>query len=352
MRLGNDLVLLGQADPLSPVLYTENLVVALRNAWLKYAELKGDTYYYSDPGCSIDPNPAVMRELQELADRSFSLSTAEEMNLIVERWHRICEQPQSVRVLGIPFDTRFARTMVGADYYMKRLANGSESLGIDGFASLLDMSTAQAREDVLSDRNASHSLSSMNRFWFCPGENKYSYDDGIVFLQECPVVLLTEEQYLTKANQIAGRGRPDPLAGLFAQGFSDKYSEIAGLRPIYLELEALFRFVALAKIMNHKRVEEKVGLGYLLNDIPLQRIRVDRSLPGISSVKEFQHRKNREDGYEILRLCFPSCGGVAIDIDMGSQHFERETTGELAELGERILKSRPPGDPLYWDLTE
>ncbi|MCJ7645575.1 hypothetical protein MUO65_01510 [bacterium] len=39
----NDLILFGEVDTKSPPLHTENLIIALRNTWLKYAELKGNT---------------------------------------------------------------------------------------------------------------------------------------------------------------------------------------------------------------------------------------------------------------------------------------------------------------------
>ncbi|MBI2876343.1 MAG: hypothetical protein HYY20_05625 [Candidatus Tectomicrobia bacterium] len=56
----HDWILLGQADPRHPPLLTEDLVVALRNAWLKYATRKGSTLFYDPPGCSIDPDPQTL----------------------------------------------------------------------------------------------------------------------------------------------------------------------------------------------------------------------------------------------------------------------------------------------------
>ena len=42
--------------------------------------------------------------------------------------------------MGVPFDTHFAKVMVNADYYMKRLVNGSVDLNVAGFRSLMSMS--------------------------------------------------------------------------------------------------------------------------------------------------------------------------------------------------------------------
>ncbi|MDP3013996.1 MAG: hypothetical protein Q8M92_07130, partial [Candidatus Subteraquimicrobiales bacterium] len=59
-----DIILIGNIDDSMPPLYLEDFVIALRNTWMMYAELKGNTYYYSNPGCSIDPDPNVLNNLQ------------------------------------------------------------------------------------------------------------------------------------------------------------------------------------------------------------------------------------------------------------------------------------------------
>ena len=346
----NDLLVFGQGDPKSPPLYTENFVVALRNAWLKYVELKGNTRYYSDPGCSIDPDPNLMRQLAEIRNKVFSHSTSGGAEDELERWHAICGQPQTVSVQGIPFNTRFARIMVDADYYAKRLVDGSVSLDIDGFTSLTDMTLDSLKRDILSNKPTSVSASFMNRFEFYPGENKYKYDEGIVLIDKCPVVIQTEEQYLTRSNKIAGTGKPDRLAETFAQAFSVRYSEIARQRPIYSELEGLFRFVALAKIMKYNGVEKEINLDYLLDLAHVLRVSVDSTVPGISHVKEFQHRWDYADSYETLDLWLPSCGGVTIRIDVAPEDFVKGRKGELAKLRESIVKLRPSRDALFWDV--
>lgn len=204
----------------------------------------------------------------------------------------------------------------------------------------------------MSDKSASISLSSMNRFWFCPGESKYKYDMGIVLIDRCRVLLLSEEQYLTKSNHISGKGRPDPLAERFARSFSERYSQIAWKKPIYLELEALFRFVAVAKIMKHNRVEENLGLGYLLDDALVARIGVATTLRGISHVREFRHDTSHVDGYQTVQLWLPSCGGVAIEMDIHPEAFEKAGTDQLARLKDSIIESRPSKDAFSWELIQ
>jgi hypothetical protein len=347
---GNDLVLFGEVEPESPPLYTEDLAVALRNAWLKYAELKGDVRYYSYPGCSLDPDPILLRRLEEIGDKLFSDSSSGKPESELAKWQTLCTQPQTVSVKGVPFNSHFARVMVDADYYAKRLVDGSASLLLDGFENLVDMTLDSVRQDISKNQPITVPASCLNRFEFCPGENKYKYDDGIVLIDQCPVFLLTEEQYLTTNNEISGRGRPDPLAEKFASDFTRQYPKIARQKPIYRELENLFRFVALAKIMKLNQVDDQVDLDYLLDQAPVSRVKVDQTLPGISQVKELRHRWDFPDRSETLQLWLPSCGGVSMRIEVNPEDRLKEKRGELTALRESITKSRPSGDVLFWDV--
>ena len=344
-----DLILVGKVDTtFSPPLYLEGFVIALRNAWWKYAPLKGNTYYYSAPGCSIDPNPKTIQRLQQVG-RGI-LSGSGEMQNTLRKWHTICGEHQKVRVLGIPFDSRFAKITVDADYYMKRLVNGSVSLAIDGFESLTDMTLSKAKEDVIQNRPISIPLSCLNRFWFFPGENRYVEDKGVILIKRCQVKLLTEEEFLTKRGQVAGSGRANPLAQTFSENFTAKYEQISRTKPIYTELESLFRFVALAKIMKYQDVPSEAGLNlnYLLNRYRVRRTHVNRTLPGLSHVKGFEHRRDYPGGYQIARLSLPSCGGVSIDIRISKANFVRDKTGTLFELRQAVLTARSSPDSLYW----
>ncbi len=345
-----DIILFGKVDSTSPALYLEDFVIALRNAWWKYAPLKGYTYYYSAPGCSIDPNPKTIQKLQQVGGKI--LSTSGEVESSLKQWHAICSQPQKVRVLGIPFDSRFAKVMVDADYYMKELVDGSVSSEIPGFISLTDMTLAKVKKDVVQRRPISVPFLCMNRFWFFPGKNQYLEDKGVVFIKQCQVKLLTEEEFLTKRGEIAGKGRPNPLAQKFAEDFTAQYEEIAKRKPIYTELKNLFRFVALAKIMKYKDIpaEAQLDFNYFLSHCPLSRTPVSRTLPGLSHVKGFQHRQDFPGGYQIAQLWLPSCGGVAIDIRISKENFVKDETKALLELKKAILKTRPSPDALYWDF--
>lgn len=363
-----DLILLGEVEGGAPALHTEDLAVAFRSAWMKYARRQGRTIYYEDPGCSIDPNPEVIRQLSEIGQDQVDEPA-------MDQWCAICDEPQEVRVMGVPFDSRFAKVMVDADYLMKRLVDGSVDPGIAGFQSLSGLRQAKVEERLAKGASSSGGLS-MNRFWFYPGEAKFHEEEGVVSIDACPVTLLTEEQHLTREG-VKGLKRPDPLAQQFAESFTAHYAEIAEQRPIYTELEELLRLSALAKLVKYQ--QERVDLDLLMNRLAPPTVKVDRTLPGISRVLTVERRRDTADGYETLTMWMPSCGGVNMGLKIGPRNFKRTTprasggkgAGGLKQQKGRsgsklpkqsgprsqqpskkssVLKARPAPDSLSWDL--
>lgn len=346
----DDVILFGEVDRDLPYLHLEDFVIALKNSWMKYAELKGNTYYYSAPGCSIDPDPKVLNRLQVVSNRIASNQNPKSVQTVLDEWRRVCRMPQKVRVLGIPFHSRFGKIMVEADYDMKRLVDGSVDVDISGFSSLSDMTMSIARNAL--QKGEPVSLASLNRFWFYPGQNSFEEDEGIAVIKESRVKLLTEEEFLTKEGDVAGSGKANPLAARFAHNLTTHYSEIAHKKPIYKELENLFRFVALAKLMKFKNAVSKAGMesDILLNRFTIKKTWVKPTLPGRSNVKDFKERTETANGYSEYYFWLPSCGGVSIDISIKNRQIVRDMSGRLKELRRRILSSRPSLASLYWDV--
>jgi hypothetical protein len=334
-----DIILFGIARHDDVPFFLEDFVVALRNAWLKYADLKGNTYYYSNPGCSIDPSPDVLLKLQQTGNLLFN--SAEKGKSDLEQWRRVCGEPQAVRILGIPFDTHFSQVMVEADYFMKRLVDGSVNLGIEGFRSLSDLALDKVREDLDKGRKVSMAMQ-LNRFWFFPGVNDFEDDQGIAAIRNSPVMLLTEAEFLTKRGDMGGTGKADPMAARFADSFSGNYEVIAKKKPLYRELEGLFRFVALAKLMKQMDAPAESGMDftYFLERFPVKRTVVSKTLPGIGNAKTFSSRQEQQNGYTEFLLWLPSCGGVSIDIEVDRRRITRDQTGTLKALKERIIKAK------------
>ena len=190
----------------------------------------------------------------------------------------------------------------------------------------------------------------MNRFEFYPGENILYEDEGIVCIKKSEVTLLTEEQFLSRTGEMAGTGRPDPLAEKFAKSFTSRYDQVAKQKPIYAQLEGLFRFVALANAMKLKDAVSlaRIGLDYLLKEYPIKQCFVDTVLAGVSNVKELRHRTETQDGYEEYYLWLPSCGGVRIDMRITEKNFLKSKREQFRGLRRSVLEGRPALDALTW----
>ncbi len=337
-----DIILLGRSAPDRPPLHVEDFAVALRSAWGKYDERRGNTIYTSDPGCSIDPDPTVIRELEGLAGR---ISTSDTDGGL-EAWNRICHKPQKVRVMGVPFHSRFARIMVEADYDMKSQVDGSDPLEISGLVSLTDMTLAQVRRQVKAGKSRGFALSSMNRFWFNPGDNLFEEASGMVLIRRSPVTLLTHQTFVNAGGKIADAAARDPLAELFAANFTRLFDQVAKRRPIFRELEGLFRFVAVARILEGKlRTSPFAGtLAYLLENLPIEPTRVDESKPGRANFKGF----DTEVSGGRLSLRLPSCGGVAMPIDVGASRFRDSATQTLPGVHATALRGKDATPKASW----
>ncbi len=87
-KKSRDIVLVGAVDPSLPALHIDDFVVAMRNAWIIYAKTKGNVRYYSDPGCSIDPDPRVLAQLRDLQSTPVDFASEQSMQDASDRWRR------------------------------------------------------------------------------------------------------------------------------------------------------------------------------------------------------------------------------------------------------------------------
>ncbi|MFH1139612.1 MAG: DUF1598 domain-containing protein [Pseudomonadota bacterium] len=326
----HDVILVGRVDPGRPALHTEDLLTALRAVNMKYASLKDGVYQYFNPSCSIDPDPRDFAELQSQASG---------------RWPEICRRPQVVSVRGLPFDCRFARVMVEADYDMKALANGASLLKNMEFRSLPQIRLAEDEQDMLAGRPVKEGFT-INRFWFFPGETSFIRQAGQgVLIEKAVVTLLTEKEYIDRRGKYSGAGT-DPQAEEFARRFARDYALIAQERPIYLELENLFRLTALAKALDHEKAFKTAGLdaGFLLDGYQLPRAEVRRTVPGFYAEDRLTVKTKSST--------IQSCGGVSISLDLQDRDFSPDSSGKTSRALETVRQARPSPQALTWTFPE
>jgi hypothetical protein len=109
-------------------------------------------------------------------------------------------------------------------------------------------------------------------------------------LTSCPVVLLTEQEALTENGTRSGTAEANPLAKKFADQLTARFADLAKVKPVYRELENLYRAVAVTDLL--QREAEKAGMIEILADslghleVPKQKPTTE--LPGKYEVKKVQ----------------------------------------------------------------
>lgn len=339
----DDVILFGDTRPAAVPLRTEDLVVALRNTFHRYARREGDTLIYSPPRCSIDPDPAVFERLEAMMAEASGIGDGGDRARL-DAWVKSCRAPQDVAVYGIPRTSRFAEVMVQADYRLKRLVDGTLTPHQTSLESLTDIVTDSLRERIRTTGGPVElRYEPVNRFWFEPGEIVYTMDEGIVELSRLRVVLETEAEHLEEGT-LQGRQRADPSARRFADELTAKLPELAEEYPLFGALEALFRHTAVTTALKRQGVEETV-LEELLDRFPVSEVSVPETLPGRPALAEFEEPVADS---AVLRVTLPSCGGVSIDIDPDDVEVRRAVGPRLRNLRHRVLTSRPSDTAVIW----
>lgn len=328
-----DIILVGRAIPGQPPLQLDHFVVALRSSWRKYGG--------QEPGCSLDPTRRFLQDyynfiknennLLKRIGGGYSSYNKKVRQKWDEKWRLMCEGPRKnrsmrVRVDGVPRTSDFSFVMLKADRDMKKLVDGQDTLNIQGFSSLMEI---RDKKGVQINSNK------FNRFWFHSGENLYETDQEVVLIKRCQVKLLTEAEILDRKGKLIGKGYSDPLAKEFAQSFTDHYAEVSVKRPIYAELENLFRFVALAKIIKMKAALPETS--YLLKSYPV-RLRDEKRFPSALP------------GTYNVQMGFRTCGGVDMGVKISAKNFVKDSTGRISRVRRMILEARPEPDALFWNI--
>ncbi len=334
-RAGKDLILVGAAgaetgSPLS----TEDLVVALRNAWRDRLEAP-DVPSFGFLGCSIDHDPGTYQVLMQAASR---IGMHTPMPGDVDRWNRLCERPMTVSISEIPPTSHFARAIFEADLSLKRLVLGLDSPD-SSFRSLLHFIKEQA--ELVEKTGGRVMMLPILNVWLVPGANAYAEAGNTTWLDACPVVMSTDE-CLVMEGTLACSGRTHASVRKFADHFS--FLELVKTKPEFARLQSLYRFVALARIFRYKGIERSIS--YLLNSFPVAPADAPAPTPGIPKLIDIAKPK-LSFGIKIGKWKIPACGGIKLDIDV--EKAEIVTRPALEQLETEILGARPSPETLWWD---
>ncbi|MFO0934163.1 MAG: hypothetical protein U1E39_15870 [Planctomycetota bacterium] len=189
--------------------------------------------------------------------------------------------PQRTRVGGLPDglrDTAFVKTMLEADYAMKRITLGVDRPGVEGFRSW---------HDLIAATPPASGATAASRSWLVPMTSRvadaWTFERGgrRVWLFDARVQVLSEEMKRV-ADLLVGTGDADPLAAEAAGEFTRCYDALAERRPVFRALAGLFDASKLFALLRRDRVAHPL-LDRLAARTP-RRVEVAASYDGVGPV--------------------------------------------------------------------
>lgn len=329
----HDIVLWGLAESDQPELHVEDLIVALRAAHGRYGERRDGRSYFTTPLISIDPDPIVSGKLKKIrlggpgADEAFG---------------ELCKSPQTVRIEGMPRDTRLAKLLVDADYRMKMVGQGTVKLPIASpFPSQHEVRIRKWRELVASGGK----MPPYNtRFWFQAGSFNYQVtgNSDTVFVDTAQVVLNDEDQIL-KGGKLTASGNTDAITRAFVCAWTNRMEDIYRAEPIWRDMHNVFRHFAVARIIKDRDAFAQTDFAseFLLDRYVIPKVLLPATLPGLGHIV-------RDEKGTSWRAFFV-CGGVAVGF--GKPLNSSVATEATRSSGQSVVASRPGLTAVSWGVT-
>jgi len=157
---------------------------------------------------------------------------------------------QTVRIDGVPANTRFAHVLVEADYRMKMIGIGLERPQGVRLTSFVDLaSPAQV------SRNA------MCRWYFVPDyECVRTSDDGLAMeLVGDGVKLVGEQELVSATGERSAAAGGSRASKAFVTSFTRSYSQLAARAPVYSELRNLIDLLVASAYIQQQDLYHKAG---------------------------------------------------------------------------------------------
>ena len=219
-----------------PVLMLDDLVVALRSS---------ENANGAGISCSIDPTAEGMARVNRL-----KLKASDGPSVAARRLEQAMGQ-QVISVDGVPATSHFARTLVAADFRMKRLAMNFEPAPIDGLPSYMDLIPARSTAKNM-----------LPRWWLATNYEPLRTDgDGLVFeLRGQGVKCMTEDSIANASGELTSTGKKSKFAQQWADLMTEKYEDLANHDSAFGHLRNAMDLAVAAAVISKEGAMERVKL--------------------------------------------------------------------------------------------
>ncbi len=292
---------------------------------------------------SIDPDPDVFRALRKLD--VFTPSGQ-------QQFAELCRTPQTVRVEGMPRNTRVAKVLVDADYRMKMVSQGTVKLPISSpFPSHHAAQLAAWR--AAANRGENDAVHATNtRFWFEAGHFNFQgsseadiafLDGDTVFFDVAEVVLRDEDQRL-EAKGLTASGKVNPVSRAFTCAWTQRMEDIYRVEYIWRDMHNIFRHFAVARVMVDRRAFTHVGFAasFLLDQYGPAAVTVPPTLPGLGRIDSYE----THHGATTITNSPWVCGGISLEF--AHSFVAKPLADEMRVVNRQVLAQRPAADAKSW----
>jgi len=336
-KANQDVVLIGKSDR-GTSMHLDDLVVNIRSIW-------GPTMA---PYCSLEPQPGDIASVHKIATGQKDLENLED-------WRQVIKQvedhwgPQSVEIRGVPRASRHAHMMLQADYHMKKVSLGLADFA--GISSYLNRHISAMEALLTSGGDPAGSSVSMVRFWFHTrqGFPTFGEEEDIVFLEACPMDVLTEKQNAAPGGALSDSDQDDLHAVSFAREFSQLLDNSSQDVDAYAQLRNLFEIKAVLEAIKYRNAAADAGLDldFYLNAYQyLAEAPLPETYPGLVNHEEVHLDVDRQGQTLACSFIPVTWGGVNMEMGISSGSFRRDK--RLKRVLNNVMNARPSAQTISW----
>lgn len=269
--------------------------------------------------CSIDPTAEGMQRAQQIASQLRRNESPRE----VARRLADAMGYQTITITGVPDTSHFARTMVAADYRMKRLAMKFEPAPVGGLPSYID----------LIGRRGTGDASVQPRWWLAPNYEPLRRDEeGLAWeIRGQGVRCLTAEDHFSETGEREKTGKGNAQAEKWAQLFTNKFEDLAAHDSSFGKLRNAMDLAVVTAIIASHDLAKKANL-----EMP--------QLSGKARIEVFNAPKRVATQTTVVGKMVTASGGV--EIVPVSVLQQEETVSEISMLADQ--DSRVAAEQSWW----
>ncbi len=312
-----------------PSLFLDDLVTVLRTF-----SPRGAGFF----NCQILPREEGLRRIQQFVQESNSKGPIDSAQL--GNWTKRLQQElglQDVEINGVPAESRIAQVIFEADYRLKLIGIGKLRAG-DGIASYFDIlpKTGEVKSQKMDAL----------RWWLSMKYDavNHSPDRNVFQIEGSAVLCQSENEKISAKGQRIHTGQSEAANHMFAESFTDHYSELAADDPVFADLQNIFDLSLVAALLSDNRVPDRLGwdLGVFAAGGAYQPATFQ---PAKTIQSVVNHRV-----YNGKDIVVQVAGGV--DGRMRNVLEDRKVCREASELASEKSKGRAPQLPegrWWWD---